>query len=46
MALVESQLTAIGTRLDIFEDECNGVRIHARVVETPFYDPKGERMKS
>ena len=46
MALVESQLTAIGTRLDIFEDECNGVRIHARVVETPFYDPSGERMKS
>jgi sarcosine oxidase subunit alpha len=45
MALVESQLADIGTRLEIFEDECNGVRIYARVVETPFYDPTGERMK-
>ncbi len=45
MALVESQLAGIGTRLEIFEDECNGVRMYARVVEMPFYDPKGERMK-
>jgi sarcosine oxidase subunit alpha len=46
MALVESQLADIGTRLEIFEDECNGVRLYARVVKMPFYDPKGERMKS
>ncbi|BBO78723.1 aminomethyltransferase [Desulfosarcina widdelii] len=46
MALVESQLADKGTRLEIFEDECNGVRLYARVVDTPFYDPSGERMKS
>ena len=45
MALVESQLADIGKRLEIFEDECNGVRIYARVVPMPFYDPEGERMK-
>ncbi|WP_319521302.1 2Fe-2S iron-sulfur cluster-binding protein [uncultured Desulfosarcina sp.] len=46
MALVESQLAGKGTRLEIFEDECNGVRLYARVVDTPFYDVTGERMKS
>jgi sarcosine oxidase subunit alpha len=46
MALVESQLADIGTRLEIFEDECNGMRLYARVVPMPFYDPEGERMKS
>ena len=46
MALVESQLADIGTRLEIFEDECNGVRLYARVVKMPFYDPTGERMKA
>ncbi|MCP3951776.1 MAG: FAD-dependent oxidoreductase [Desulfobacterales bacterium] len=45
MALVESQLADIGTRLEIFEDECNGVRLDAVVVPMPFYDPEGERMK-
>ena len=45
MALVESQLADKGTRLEIFEDECNGVRLYARVVDMPFYDPTGERMK-
>lgn len=45
MALVESQLAEIGSRLEIFEDECNGVRLDARVVEMPFYDPSGEKMK-
>jgi sarcosine oxidase subunit alpha len=34
MALVESQLADKGTRLEIFEDECNGVRLYARVVDT------------
>jgi sarcosine oxidase, subunit alpha len=46
MALVESQLADIGTRLEIFEDECNGVRLYARVVPMPFYDAQGTRMKS
>jgi sarcosine oxidase subunit alpha len=46
MALVESQLADKGTRLEIFEDECNGVRLYARVVDTPFYDPTGARMKA
>jgi sarcosine oxidase subunit alpha len=46
MALVESQLADKGTRLEIFEDECNGVRLYARVIDMPFYDPKGERMKN
>lgn len=45
MALVESRLADIGTRLEIFEDDCNGKRLYARVVETPFYDPEGQRMK-
>jgi sarcosine oxidase subunit alpha len=45
MALVESQLADIGTRLEIFEDDCNGKRLFARVVTTPFYDPDGQRMK-
>jgi sarcosine oxidase subunit alpha len=45
MALVESQLADTNTRLEIFEDECNGVRLYARVVKMPFYDPEGTRMK-
>ncbi len=45
MALVESPLSGTGTRLDIFEDECNGRRLHATVVPMPFYDPEGRRMK-
>lgn len=45
MALVESQLSEPGTRLSIFEDECNGRRLYARVVSMPFYDPDGKRMR-
>ncbi len=45
MALVESQLSDIGARLEIFEDECNGKRLYAKVVPMPFYDPDGKRMK-
>jgi sarcosine oxidase subunit alpha len=45
MALVEAPLTEIGTRLEIFEDECGDERIYGRVVEMPFYDPQGKRMK-
>jgi sarcosine oxidase subunit alpha len=45
MALVESRLSDIGTRLEIFEDECGGSRLYARIVPMPFYDPDGNRMK-
>jgi len=45
MALVESQLAGIGTRLEIFEDDCKGVRLHASVVPMPFYDAEGKRMR-
>lgn len=45
MALVESQLTKEGTRLQIYEDECNGELLYAKVVPMPFYDPEGKRMK-
>jgi sarcosine oxidase subunit alpha len=45
LALVESQLADIGTRLEIFEDECDGVRLAAQVVTMPFYDAPGHRMR-
>ena len=45
MALVESQLAAPGTRLQIYEDECKGELLYAKVVSMPFYDPEGKRMK-
>ncbi|KJS11426.1 MAG: glycine cleavage T protein (aminomethyl transferase) [Peptococcaceae bacterium BRH_c8a] len=45
LALVDAELAALGTRLEIFEDECNGKRLDARIVPMPFYDPQGERMK-
>jgi sarcosine oxidase subunit alpha len=45
MALVESELAAVGTRLEIFEDECQGKRLPAKVVPMPFYDPPGHRMR-
>lgn len=45
MALVEAPLAKIGTRLEIFEDECGDDRIYGTVVKMPFYDPEGKRMK-
>ena len=45
MALVESQLSEPGSKLEIYEDECDGKRLSARVVSMPFYDPEGNRMK-
>ena len=45
LALVEENLSAQGTRLAIYEDGCNGTLIHAVVSPTPFYDPKGERLR-
>ena len=45
MALVDEDLSAEGTRFSIFEDDCRGGLLHARVVPMPFYDPEGMRMK-
>lgn len=45
LALVEESLSAKGTRLPIYEDGCKGTLIHAVVSPTPFYDPKGERLR-
>jgi len=45
MALVEAPLSKIGTRIGIYEDECEGRLIYGNVVKTPFYDPEGKRMK-
>jgi sarcosine oxidase subunit alpha len=45
LALVDEPLAAEGTRLQIYEDECGGQHLYARVVPTPFYDPAGERLK-
>ena len=45
MALVEKHMAKEGTRLAIFEDECNGELRYANVVLMPFYDPSGNRMK-
>ncbi len=45
MALVESELAKTGTKLEIYEPECNDKRIYGKVVPVPFYDPKGKRMK-
>jgi sarcosine oxidase subunit alpha len=46
MALVEADLARVGTRLGFFEDECDGELIYGQVVNMPFYDPAGKRMKS
>jgi sarcosine oxidase subunit alpha len=45
MALVEGELAEIGTRLEIYEDECGDDRIYGEVVKMPLYDPEGTRMK-
>jgi sarcosine oxidase subunit alpha len=45
MALVEADLSKIGTRLEIYEDECGDDRIYGVVAAMPFYDPEGKRMR-
>lgn len=45
LALVDAGLAAEGARLGIFEDECKGQLLYARVTTMPFYDPRGDRMK-
>jgi sarcosine oxidase subunit alpha len=45
LALVEAPLAKEGTRLQIYEDECNGQHLYAKVAPTPFYDPEGQRLR-
>jgi len=45
MALVDDSLTQEGTRLQIYEDECQGQYLYATVASTPFYDPEGKRLR-
>ncbi|MBW2410947.1 MAG: glycine cleavage T protein (aminomethyl transferase), partial [Deltaproteobacteria bacterium] len=45
MALVDAPLAKLGTRLQIYEDGCEGRHLYGKVVETPFYDPEGQRLK-
>ncbi len=45
MALVDQSLAAEGTPLEIFEDGCGGKLRLAHVVQLPFYDPQGLRMR-
>jgi sarcosine oxidase subunit alpha len=45
LALVEAPLAKEGTRLQIYEDECKGQHLYAKVVPTPFYDPEGQRLR-
>jgi len=45
MALVEDELATHGSNFAIFEDNCEGRLLQARVVPMPFYDVEGSRMK-
>ena len=45
MALVDDDLAVEGSRLGIYEDDCDGQLIYGKVVSMPFYDPEGNRMK-
>ncbi len=45
MALVEGTYAQEGTRLAVYENECQGELQYATVTRMPFYDPKGEQMK-
>ena len=45
LALVDADLSAVGTRIQIFQEGCGDLRLEASVVPTPFYDPKGTRMR-
>jgi sarcosine oxidase subunit alpha len=45
LALVDSSLAKEGTRLQIYEDECEGRHLYATVASLPFYDPEGKRLR-
>jgi sarcosine oxidase subunit alpha len=42
---VDSSLAGEGTRLQIYEDECEGRHLYATVAPLPFYDPEGKRLR-
>ncbi|MFO8084533.1 MAG: 2Fe-2S iron-sulfur cluster-binding protein [Desulfobacterales bacterium] len=46
MALVDDDLSAMRTQLNIYEDGCKGKLLKAKVAPMPFYDPEGKRMRS
>jgi sarcosine oxidase subunit alpha len=46
LALVDDELAAVDSRLAIYEDGCQGQLIYAKVVQKPFYDAPGERLRS
>ena len=47
LALVKDDLSAVGTELDIYQNDKNQpLRFKAKVVKAPFYDPEGERLKA
>jgi len=45
MALVEDNLSSVGKRLALFEDDCNAKLTYAKVTPMPFYDPEGQRLR-
>jgi len=45
LALVDDELAAVGSRLAIYEDSCQGQLIYAKVVQKPFYDPQGKQLR-
>jgi len=45
LALVDSSMAGEGTRLQIYEDECEGRHLYATVAALPFYDPEGKRLR-
>jgi sarcosine oxidase subunit alpha len=45
LALVDSSLAEVGTRLQIYEDECEGRHLYGTVAPLPFYDPEGKRLR-
>jgi sarcosine oxidase subunit alpha len=45
LALVDEPLALVGTELSIFQEGLGGRRLTAKVVERPFYDPEGKRLR-
>ncbi|WP_027369794.1 FAD-dependent oxidoreductase [Desulfovermiculus halophilus] len=45
MALVQGPYSREGTRLAVYENECQGELQYATVTAMPFYDPQGKRMR-
>jgi sarcosine oxidase subunit alpha len=45
LALVDEALSALGSKLEVFQEGMSDRRFHATVVATPFYDPDGLRLR-